>query len=67
MNLHRATTNFYVKEYQDITVNTKLGKIRQKYSINPDFKPFEAQNDPLFVKNQDNFRMARNQKFKLQL
>ena len=28
MKLHRATTNFYVQEYRDITLNTKLGKIR---------------------------------------
>ena len=26
MNLPRATTNFYVQEYRDITLNTKLGK-----------------------------------------
>ena len=28
MNLPRATTNLYVKEYQDITLNTEFGKIR---------------------------------------
>ena len=26
--LPRATTNFYVQEYRDITLNTNLGKIR---------------------------------------
>ena len=28
MNLPRETTNFYVQEYEDITLNTKLEKSR---------------------------------------
>ena len=28
MNLPRVTTNLYVEEYQDITLNTNLGKIK---------------------------------------
>ena len=26
MNLHIATTKYYIQEYRDITLNTKLGK-----------------------------------------
>ena len=69
MNLPRATTNFYFQEYRDITLNTKLGKNRA-YSINPILQSFEAQNDLFFYifgQNQANLRMARNQKFQLQL
>ena len=43
---------------------------RPKSSRNPDFEPFEAKNDlflTIFGQNQANLRMARNQKFQLQL
>ena len=28
MNFHITTTDFYVQEYRDITLNTKLGKLK---------------------------------------
>ena len=66
MHLPRETTKFYVQEYRDITLNI----IRQKKRLrNPNFEPFEAQNDlfvTIFGQNQANLRMERNQKFQIQ-
>ena len=64
-----TTTNFYVQEYRDITLNRKLGKLRHIHAkswINTNFEPFEAQSDlflTIFGQNQANLRMVRNQKF----
>ena len=66
MNLPRATTDFYAQEYRDITLNTKLvilGHTYGKSSINPNFDPFEAQNNlflTIFGQNQTNLRMAES-------
>ena len=65
MDLPRATTNSYVQEYRDISLNTKLGK------ITANFEPIEAKNvgflTIFFYQNQADLRMARNQQFQLQL
>ena len=50
MNIPTATINFYLQEYRDITLNTKLGIIRTKSSINANFELFEAKNDIFLVK-----------------
>ena len=55
-----------------ITLKTKKNEdiIRQQSLINPNFEPFEAQNDlflTIFGQNQANLRMIKNQKFQLQL
>ena len=68
-----TTPNFYVQEYRDITLNTKLGKLRHNHAkswINTNFEPFDAQNYlflNIFGQNQANLRMVRNQKLQLQL
>ena len=73
MNLSIGTMNFNVQEYQDITLNRKLGKVghnqAQKNSKNPNVEPVEAQNDlflTMFGQNQANLRMERYQKFQIQ-
>ena len=70
MNFPRATTDFFVQEYWDITLNAKLGKNRtllgDKISLNPYFEPFETQNYIfliIFGQNLANLRMAKNQNF----
>ena len=73
MNLPRETTNLYVQEYRDITLNTKLGKSRtyigKQVSENLILSHLRQKITYFWIffgQNHANLRMARNQKFQLQ-